>query len=409
VNLCFVAHNAYGALSGRGEGHWGGVERQTALMARWFVSRGHRVSVITWDEGGRPEREEWHDGVRVIKLCARTAGWPGLRFFHPRWTSLERALARADAELYYHNCAEYVTGQVALFCRRRRRRFVYSVASDPECDPRLPTLATRRERWLYRYGLRRADLRIVQTDHQRRMLASGFGLPAVVLPMPCEGPASFLPPRRPAAEATTVLWVGRLAPVKRLEWLLELAERLPRFRFEVIGQCDAPTSYLDPLLARLRALPNVRWLGSLPPAQMPAAYRSAALLLCTSHYEGFPNTFLEAWSHGLPVVSTVDPDGLIASHGLGAVAGDVPALARAIRTLVEEPGCWSAASQHARRFFLERHEASRALPRFEAAFAALLGENPRAETGPAEAFSAPATARGQVGTVGAASVSRPCE
>ncbi len=315
-----------------------------------------------------------HEGVRIIKLCAREAGLPGLRFFHPRWTSLLHALRCADADLYYHNCAEYVTGQIALFCRRHGRRFVYSVASDPECDPRLPMLATWRERWLYRYGLRQADLRIVQTQHQQRLLAQGFGLEAIVLPMPCEAPAVFCPPPRPPAVGARVLWVGRLAPVKRLEWLLALAERMPHLRFELIGQRDADARYLDPLLARLEALPHVHWHGSLPLARMPVVYRSGALLLCTSRYEGFPNTFLEAWAHGLPVVSTVDPDGLIASHGLGAVAGDIAGLEGAIRALLEEPGRWQAASQRARRLFLERHELSRVMPRFEAAFAALLGE-----------------------------------
>lgn len=376
MKICLVAHNAYGAVSARGKGHWGGVERQTALMARWLAARGHTISVVTWGDGDIPGSEEWHDGVRVITLCSRHAGVPGLRFFHPRWTSLVRALARADADLYYHNCAEYVTGQVALYCRRHGRRFVYSVASDPECDPRLPTLGTFRERYLYRYGLSHADLRIVQTRHQQRMLAQGFGLDAIVLPMPCEGPQTFCAPPRPARVGARVLWVGRLAPVKRLEWLLELAEQLSLLRFEVVGQLDAPREYLDPLLQRLERLPNVHWYGPVPPQRMSVFYRSAALLLCTSQYEGFPNTFLEAWAHGLPVVSTVDPDGLIAAHGLGAVAHDVAGLAAAVRELLEVSGRWMTASQRARRFFLEHHAHRRALLRFEEVFARLLGVEP---------------------------------
>ena len=41
VNLCLVAHLAYGALTGGSAGHIGGVERQTTLMARWLAARGH--------------------------------------------------------------------------------------------------------------------------------------------------------------------------------------------------------------------------------------------------------------------------------------------------------------------------------------------------------------------------------
>ena len=132
-SICLVAHFAYGVLSGGQCGHIGGVERQTALLARWLAARGYDVSILTWDEGQPNDVNT--DGIRVIKMCRRSAGIAGLRFFLPRWTSLNSAMRRADADLYYQNCAEYVTGQVALWCRHNRRKFVYSVANDPDVDP----------------------------------------------------------------------------------------------------------------------------------------------------------------------------------------------------------------------------------------------------------------------------------
>ena len=117
--LCFVAHNAYGAVAGGASGMIGGIERQQSLMAKWLAKRGHRVSMITWDEGQEDGVEI--DGVRVFKVCRRDSGTPGLRFFWPRWTSLCAAMSRADADVYYQNCGEYVTGQVAMWCRRNHR------------------------------------------------------------------------------------------------------------------------------------------------------------------------------------------------------------------------------------------------------------------------------------------------
>src|SRR5262245_37893269 len=105
LNICIVAHKAYGTLSGGTEGHLGGAERQASIVARWLASRGHRVSLVTWNEG-QPDGIEI-DGVEVITLCRRTDGFRGFRFFHPRWTSLNRALNRASADIYYQNCAEY--------------------------------------------------------------------------------------------------------------------------------------------------------------------------------------------------------------------------------------------------------------------------------------------------------------
>lgn len=363
--ICIVAHLAYGAMTGGRQGHAGGVEHQTAMTARWLASRGHQVSLVVWDEG-QPQ-DELIDGVRVIKVCRRDAGVPMARFFHPRWTSLVRALTAANAGVYYHNCAEYVTGQVALWCRLHGRRFVYSVASDPECDPALPALRHVRERVLFRYGLRHADRIIVQTEVQRGMLERGFGLPSLVLPMPCAGPApeAYRAPQLAASGRPRVIWVGRLSVEKQPAWLAEIAAALPQIDFDVAGAEDPS---MAEAVARLRALPNVRLRGRVPRERMPEVYRDAAALLCTSAYEGFPNTFLEAWSHGVPVVSTVDPDGLIAQHGLGSVAMSPRALAAALAGLLASPEGWRDASRSARDCFLRRFTPERALPAFESVF-----------------------------------------
>ncbi len=115
------------------------------------------------------------DGVRVIKICREDEGIPGMRFFWPRWPSLVRAMRAADADVYYQNGAEYVTGQVAGWCRANRRKFVYSVASDKDVDATCSILESRRDRAFYRYGLRHADRIIVQTPRQREDVRAHFG------------------------------------------------------------------------------------------------------------------------------------------------------------------------------------------------------------------------------------------
>lgn len=366
--VCIVSHNAYGAISGGRDGHVGGVEWQTSLTARWLAARGYRVSLLTWDE--RPGAEREVDGVRVLGICRRDAGMFGLRFFHPRWSGLRRALQAAHADVYYHNCGEYVTGQVALWCRRNGRGFVYSVASNPDCDSRLPAMRTLRERVLYRYGLKHADEVIVQTHTQQEMLASGFGRVSRVIPMPCPGPGDeeYAPPRPPPPGAARVAWVGRFVELKRLEWLLDLAGRMPDVAFDVIGAPEADTAYTRGLQTRAVGLSNVVLHGRVERARMPAVYRRASCLCCTSTYEGFPNTFLEAFSHGVPVVSTVDPDGLLAGRRLGAVAPDLSGLLAALRTLLGSETRWQAASHNARRYYAENHTVETVLPQFEQVF-----------------------------------------
>lgn len=366
-SICIVAHFAYGAISGGVTGHIGGVERQTTLMARWLAARGYQVTLLTWDEGQADGVVI--DGVRLLKMCRRDAGIPGLRFLHPRWTSLNRALHQADADLYYHNCGEYATGQVALWCRRRGRKFVYSVANDPAVDPHLPDLPKIRERVLYRYGLRHADRVIVQTQMQHQMLRSGFRLDSVVIPMPCPSTAAeeHQLPQPPSADNVRILWIGRVCTQKRPDRLLELATLCPEWRFDLVGP-GGQDDYSRQVLEQAKSITNVTVHGGVKRERVPEFYRRSACLCCTSDYEGFPNTFLEAWSHGLPAVSTFDPDRLIASHRMGAVADDINGLASGIRGLLDSPERWREASANARGYYLDNHTVECAMPRFEQVF-----------------------------------------
>jgi glycosyltransferase involved in cell wall biosynthesis len=372
-SFCLVAHNAAGAMFGGNQGHIGGVERQTSLMARWMAAQGYGVSLVTWNEG--QAEEETVDGVRVISTCSRDDGLPGLRFFHPRWTSLIRALHRANADVYYHNCAEYVTGQIALWCGYRKRKFVYSSASDLDCTPGLPDIKKWRVRTLYRYGLLHADRIVVQTRKQQDMLREGFGLESTVLPMPCPGPspAEYRAPAPPRGDSIRILWVGRISPEKCPERLIELALMCPEMRFDIAGPVDN-SSYAMGIRDRALGIPNLTLHGAIPRARMPEFYEQAACLCCTSVLEGFPNTFLEAWSHGLPIVTTFDPDRLIAEGGLGVKAENVIELAAGIRRLVQQPGEWLRTSERARRYYVENHIPDAVLPRFVGIFLDSLGD-----------------------------------
>ena len=304
--ICIVSHAAFRALTGSTTGHIGGVEHQTSLLAKWLVARGYAVDFVTWREG--EEAEAMVDGVRLLTVCRQDEGLPGLRFVFPRWTSLIAALRRSDADVYYHNTAECVTGQVGLWCRAANRRFVFSAASHADCDAALPCLPRLRERVLYRLGLRLASAAVVQTEMQRQMMQVNFARASEVIPMPCPEPD----PRhvlQPSAGplSTRALWVGRLSDLKRPELFLAAAQLAPGLQFDLVGPLDGD-EYGNRILEQAKRIPNVTYHGPVARADMARLYQQSGCLVCTSHLEGFPNTFLEAWSQGLPVVSTWDPD-----------------------------------------------------------------------------------------------------
>ncbi|MBL8878173.1 MAG: glycosyltransferase family 4 protein [Phycisphaerales bacterium] len=366
LSICFVAPNNYAILSGRGDiQQIGGAEVQRALLARDMARRGHHVSFVTYDHG-QPDGIE-HDGVRVFKMCRRDAGFPGVRFFLPRWTSLCAAMRRANADFYYQRTAGAETGQTAMWCRSHGRRFTVGIANDPECDERLGG-ADRplRERRLYRYGLLRADRVIAQTFAQQRALRDNFGIEATVIRNCAPQPVDWSPPDAAARIARPrALWIGRFARHKRLAWVADLARRCPAVHFDVVGTGGERDAETCAAIDALRKLSNVTMHGFLAHDRAIALYRDASVLLSTSAWEGFPNVFLEAWSRGVPTVSTLDPDEIVQRGGFGLVAGSIDGLAAALQEAVASRDAWAERSERALRHFREHHSIEAAVDAFE--------------------------------------------
>jgi glycosyltransferase involved in cell wall biosynthesis len=156
-----------------------------------------------------------------------------------------------------------------------------------------------------------------------------------------------------------------------LELLLEIAEKHRDMQFDVIGDGNAESEYVRRLRSRAMAVPNVRLHGRVPHADVQEFYRRAVALVCTSHYEGFPNVFLEAWSHGLPVVSTFDPDGLIAERGLGVFAEGITGLIKGIRVMRRSQQHWNKVSRAALQYYRHNHSIEAVMPRIESTFLSL--------------------------------------
>lgn len=362
-SICFVALKAYGLLSGRDDiQHIGGAEVQQTLIARELVKRGYRVSFVVLDHG-QPDGEDL-DGIRVFKAYRREAGFRGVRFVYPRTTKLWSAMRRADADIYYQRCAGTETGLVARWCRRHRRRFLFAVAADPVCERTFSSLENTRERLLYHYGLRRADCVITQTVAQQRLLSEKFQRDSVVIPSCALDPGDTVHGVPAQNGAPRLIWAGRFLPVKGVDCLLDLAQLCPDYQFDVLGDSNAVSAlgdhsanseYARSVKCRAHEIPNVTLHGWVPHAEMRKHYRNASAVLCTSEFEGFPNTFVEAWSRGLPVISRIDTDHLISERGLGIVFNDVRDLASRMAAFFQSPGEWSACSERARRHFLAHH------------------------------------------------------
>lgn len=351
MKVCLVSLHALPAISRQHQHRYaGGAEVQLAQLAMALAKLGHDVSLVVADLG-QPDGAVY-EGVRTLKAFEPSAGLPGIRFFHPRWTTLWSAVSRANADVYYYSCAGMLLGLLAIFCRLHRRRLVFRAASDSDCDPRTLLSKYRRDRWLYEYGLRRTDAVLVQSATQRAAMQRNYGVASTIVRGLVERPFgdSALQPKD-----IDVLWVANLRQLKRPDRFVDLAKAMPAYRFHMVGgPVPGEEGFYHQIEAIARAVPNLTFHGKVPYLEIGRLFDRARLLANTSEIEGFPNTFLQAWARGIPIATMFDPDGVVASEALGSSHDTVADMACGIASLLQSSDMYERARSTVLAFMAQR-------------------------------------------------------
>jgi len=156
------------------------------------------------------------------------------------------------------------------------------------------------------------------SDYNRRELETmGFD-PTGVLPLAGDLERLRSARRVPSVEQwlqdglVNILFVGRIAPNKKIEDHIRLAEQFKRYvdsfyRFIFVGRYDAVPHYyatIRALIAEYKMLPDRFWfVGAVPNEELAAYYRNAHAYVSLSEHEGFCAPLVEAMAMDVPVLA----------------------------------------------------------------------------------------------------------
>lgn len=162
------------------------------------------------------------------------------------------------------------------------------------------------------------DLALGDSEYNRHELDElGFGKTGV-MPIAVDiGRLTDAPPQPALDELlddgfVNFLFVGRIAPNKKIEDHIKLAEQYKRYidahyRFIFVGRYDVVPRYyaaIRALMAEYKMLPE-RFLftGPVPDAELAAYYRASSVYISLSEHEGFCVPLLEAMAMDVPVLA----------------------------------------------------------------------------------------------------------
>jgi glycosyltransferase involved in cell wall biosynthesis len=369
AHVCFLAPTTWPILAGdQSIPVVGGAELQQTVIATALARRGYRVSMICIDYG-QPDGSVV-DGVKVYNMHKPDEGLPVLRFIHPRLTSLWSALKRVDADVYYQRTAAVYTGYLAAFCKKHNRGSIYAGASDVDFVPGKQDIVYRRDRAIFEYGLRNVDRIVVQNPVQQERVRENYGRESTLIQNCFTAPAGAR-----ADRDGYILWVATVRPQKRPEMLLEIARRLPRHRFVMIGGSDPDKrsrDYFGSIREAAAGLPNVEFKGFVPFTEADRHFDAARLVVNTSLYEGFPNTFLQAWSRGVPTLAFVDTGSRKDGELVYDRVKDLDEAAAKTDRLMRDDIAWREASRRAGEYFRDNHSVDAIVGHYEREIAQLV-------------------------------------
>jgi glycosyltransferase involved in cell wall biosynthesis len=184
-------------------------------------------------------------------------------------------------------------------------------------DPALFRLATLGRRELATLA-GRVDLALGDSEYNRQELAAlGFGRTGV-FPIAVDAARITQPAERPALDRiledglVNFLFVGRIAPNKKIEDHIRLAEVYKRYvdayyRFIFVGRFDVVPRYysmIRALMAEYRFLDDrFVFTGPIPDQELAVYYRHAAVYVSLSEHEGFCVPLVEAMAADVPVLA----------------------------------------------------------------------------------------------------------
>jgi glycosyltransferase involved in cell wall biosynthesis len=343
----------------------GGAELQVLRIAEELVKRKWEVHFIS-EDGGQYQRNEQENGIDLHSLPERKRGRGFANYFH-----LSRLLKEIAPHVVYQRVAIDYTGIVCILARRHRIKYVWAAASNNDCQKgahwhlqrstgnrlkhSVQRLSFTAIEWLISYGVQGSDIAIVQSKDQQQLLKKHYGKESFVV----RNGSEIVKVGEKKPSMPSVLWVANIKPWKRLDIFIELAERctdLP-VKFVVIGNDKVKLG--EELLKGAQSLDNVEYLGSMDPEKIGKHFDDAYVFVNTSDmgYEGFPNTFIQAWMRKTPVISlNTDPDGVIKKHNLGFHSGSLEEMVQHVRLVISDERLRQRMGEDAYRYATREHD-----------------------------------------------------
>ncbi|MDK9557285.1 glycosyltransferase family 4 protein [Marinobacter sp. M216] len=339
--------------------HWhqlqGGAELQLKYFSEFLISRGYHVHFIYLD---RTEKTV-HGGnltLHPIKFF-HCSGRFGKYWFLYKW-KLSKILDDIDPDFLISRTRSSWSGIAARYASKNQKRHIHYVASDNDVVFKKPgcyRVFDSIESVFYKRTFEGASKVICQNHFQKEALSKRFKIDPTIQTQAAPFPESSV--QEKSSDVIRVVWIANMKQLKRPELFLSLAKRFEgreNLHFTMVGG-DQEGKYQRELNGR-KTQKNFTYIGKADNQEVNRLLAQSHILVNTSDYEGFSNTFVQAWMRGVYVVSlNSDPSGLMKRNRLGEKTRTFDRLCEVIEDLSSKPAALADRSYDIAKYALENH------------------------------------------------------
>lgn len=300
----------------------GGATVEWFAWIKGLIQNNCQVGVLTWK--GSKEYINKLIEFDIVETYDLNDGIPKLRWIYKRYPSLVKAIRAYNPDYLIQECAGYATGIMAHIGNKLNIPFIYRVANDMEVDERLKGRLSYLKRNVYKFGLNKAKYILAQNNFQYNILKKHYPHSKVVKMYNPYYYSKNLPKIKSNKFRKYIAWIGIFQYQKNLPALLRIVQNNLNIEFNIAGKSGKKIDEGTKIaLERLKKCKNVKFVGYLNRSEILPFLGKAYALLNTSYYEGFSNTFLEAFAVGTPVITLgINPDEIISKYNLGFVTNE---------------------------------------------------------------------------------------
>ena len=350
IKICLVSLFGYSLYNKRSSNSFGGgAAVQLFLLAKEFAKNNDfEISVLTGHYKKVKSQTERFKNIMIfnaLDIHKKLINYPKnlIKFFV--------TLKKINPDIIIQRSADFVTGLCAFFCKVFGKKFIYSIAHELDVSGEYVKDLKRK---IFKYGINNATFLVAQSNDQIMFIEKQKNRKINNISVIKSGYKI-----KEIGENTKkyILWVSRAVRWKRPELFLKLAKLFPKEKFIMICNKEGDILYWESI-KKASSISNLKFLNYIPFHKIDRYFKEAKLFINTSIYEGFPNTFIQAFKNKTPVISlNVNPDEILTKNKIGIFChDDLKKMEFSINQLFENQELYDTYAKNAFTYVKNNHD-----------------------------------------------------